>query len=467
MSKLDSPSRLRNQFIEALDRRWLLSAAVHPQAVAAAQITGMVANDANHNFQDDQDDLGIGGVTVFIDANNNGKFDGPAELSTTTNANGEFTFKGLSPGAFHIREIVPAGFQQILPEVVTATPYVPQYGVFEDEGDFINTDVTVIDGTSGADQILIEPDPAGMRVTINGKVHIQSLPGVPDLWVRGKAGDDRITIDPAIVLTTRIEGGNGDDTIIGGGGMDSILGGRGNDSIYGGAADDTIDGGAGDDMIYGGAGKDSILGHTGNDLIDGDAGDDYIFDVAGNDSINGSNGNDFIDDRTGMDLITGGKGNDQFNVADSRIILNGGMGTDALTYYGKKLPRNIVGIENSIRYVAPKVPGGLWGFPSCFLATAVVTWQGKADNCPELTLLRKFRDTYMSGLPEGPDMIRDYYAHAPRIVRAIENNGLGGVEWPRVSAMIQSAIRHIQAGRNAQSLAVYAAEYLRLKTRYV
>jgi hypothetical protein len=64
-------------------------------------------------------------------------------------------------------------------------------------------------------------------------------------------------------------------------------------------------------------------------------------------------------------------------------------------------------------------------------------------------------------------MIRDYYANAPRVIRAIERAGTGEIEWPSVYAVIQVAIQHIKAGKNAAALTVYAMEYLRLKVRYL
>jgi len=102
-----------------------------------------------------------------------------------------------------------------------------------------------------------------------------------------------------------------------------------------------------------------------------------------------------------------------------------------------------------------------------FLTTAVVRWAGKDDDCHELTVLRRFRDGYMRRLPQGPQLIQDYYQHAPRVVRAIEEQGRGEVEWPNVYAMVQRAVGLIEAGRNEEALDLYSVEYLRLKAEYV
>jgi Ca2+-binding RTX toxin-like protein len=357
----------------------------------------------------------------------------------------------------------------------------------------VENDYVVIDGTSRSDRILIEPDGADLRVTVNKRAPARILGTASGIWVRGGAGNDTILIEAHIPMRARLEGGDGTDTLTGGSGTDVIIGGDGNDLINGGARNDTIDGGAGNDTIDGskgqdridgGDGRDSILGHAGNDVINGSEGDDRIDGGTGNDSINGGGGNDTIhggdsgnemlnggdgDDRIyaldGLHVIKAGAGDDYIEVGagiDRRSTVDGGVGFDELFNWDHS-PDNVRRIEDSSTFVENIDYGG----GGCFLTTAVVHWAGKRDECEELTLLRRFRDTFMRGLSEGQDMIRDYYTHAPRVVRAIENNGLGGIEWPLVFAMVQTAIAHIRAGRNAAALRVYSAEYLRLKGRYI
>ncbi|MGQ0627459.1 MAG: SdrD B-like domain-containing protein [Phycisphaerales bacterium] len=60
------------------------------------------------------DDTGMGGVTIFIDANNNGTKDS-GERSTVTAADGTYYFTGLMPGNYIIREVVPANFVRTAP----------------------------------------------------------------------------------------------------------------------------------------------------------------------------------------------------------------------------------------------------------------------------------------------------------------------------------------------------------------
>jgi len=90
--------------------------------------------------------------------------------------------------------------------------------------------------------------------------------------VYGEAGDDKI-----------------DASALGTGAKEIILdGGAGNDTIIGSALVDTINGGAGDDIINGGDGADKITLGTGNDtvIIDSNEGGDIISDaVIGEDTI--------------------------------------------------------------------------------------------------------------------------------------------------------------------------------------
>lgn len=60
----------------------------------------------------------------------------------------------------------------------------------------------------------------------------------------------------------RIDGGNGDDCILGGGGNDDINGQGGNDTLLGGDGNDSFNGGGGNDICYGGAGTDTFTNCT-------------------------------------------------------------------------------------------------------------------------------------------------------------------------------------------------------------
>jgi hypothetical protein len=86
-----------------------------------------------------------------------------------------------------------------------------------------------------------------------------------------------------------INGGNGDDLIVGGVSDDIINAGNGSDVVFGGAGNDVIDGGNGSDVISGGAGNDVIIGGRGDDLLSGGADSDVF-------RFGSSFGNDVITD---------------------------------------------------------------------------------------------------------------------------------------------------------------------------
>ncbi|MGH7743696.1 MAG: CFI-box-CTERM domain-containing protein [Candidatus Dormibacteria bacterium] len=68
--------------------------------------------------------------------------------------------------------------------------------------------------------------------------------------------------------------------------------------------------------------------------------------------------------------------------------------------------------------------GSDWSSPQrpgfCFITTACVVSRGLADDCEELTVLRKLRDGYLSRLTGGPALVSHYYRVAPAIVSALD-----------------------------------------------
>jgi Ca2+-binding RTX toxin-like protein len=87
-------------------------------------------------------------------------------------------------------------------------------------------------------------------------------------------GDDRVRIDDANgtftnVISTRIDGGPGNDTIAGGAGQETLVGGPGNDTIDGHGGNDLSNLGPGDDTFVWdpGDGSDTIEGDDGTDTM--------------------------------------------------------------------------------------------------------------------------------------------------------------------------------------------------------
>lgn len=145
----------------------------------------------------------------------------------------------------------------------------------------------------------------------------------------GTADADLIYLDsatattPRLVNVTQIYGGSGNDvidltspnfrygaiTIDGGTGNDRLLGNDGNDRIYGRSGNDWIKGYGGNDRLDGGSGNDRLYGGRGNDKLWGSAGNDYLYGGLGKDTLSGGKGSDtFVFDtapsKSNMDTIT-------------------------------------------------------------------------------------------------------------------------------------------------------------------
>ena len=111
----------------------------------------------------------------------------------------------------------------------------------------------------------------------------------------GGAGNDTINLSSVFTSTELvptsgvvIDGGEGNDALVGTGNADTIIGGAGNDTITGGAGNDTITGGAGADVMTGGADSNRFVinnGDSGN-LATGAV--DLITDFRSTDVISGT-----------------------------------------------------------------------------------------------------------------------------------------------------------------------------------
>ena len=108
--------------------------------------------------------------------------------------------------------------------------------------------------------------------------------------VDGGNGGDSLRIDETNglftdAIPTTIDGGNGNDRLVGGSGAVTIRGGNGDDVLLGGAGAETLLGGNGDDSIDGNKGNDVGVMGNGDDTFIWDPGD-------GSDVVEGQNGTD-------------------------------------------------------------------------------------------------------------------------------------------------------------------------------
>ena len=133
-------------------------------------------------------------------------------------------------------------------------------------------DTVTVSGTGGNDQIQIVGSLKDVTVSGLSEQVVITGPETGDtLRINGGAGSDTIT---AAGMTTAImnlvlDGGAGNDTIIGGAGNDTLLGGDGNDAVNGGRGNDTALLGSGNDTFTWnpGDGSDTVEGQDGTDTL--------------------------------------------------------------------------------------------------------------------------------------------------------------------------------------------------------
>ena len=114
------------------------------------------------------------------------------------------------------------------------------------------------------------------------------------------------------------------------------------------------------------------------------------------------------------------------------------------------------------------IGGGTPGLEECILTTACIRARGLPDNCLELTTIRAFRDDYLKREPTGQAIVADYYATAPHIVAAINQDPLGPLVYADLyDRLVVRAVELIQAGHHQEALTYGLGIYGELKQRYL
>ena len=246
-------------------------------------------------------------------------------------------------------------------------------------------DSVIVNGTSGADRILVAGSVSGITVSgLAASVHISGIDrAIDQLTVNALAGDDTIdasglqnAIDAngnqANAIALSLNGGDGDDVLIGSAGNDLIVGGRGNDVAFMGAGDDSFvwNPGDGSDVVEGQGGNDTLQfnGSNANENIDLSANGSRLrmfrdvgnvtMDVNGVEQVNvvavGGADTVTVNDLSGtgvtgvnLDLAgTPGTGTGD-GQADS-VIVNGTGGDDAVTAAGDASGVSVFGLSAQV-----------------------------------------------------------------------------------------------------------------------
>lgn len=104
----------------------------------------------------------------------------------------------------------------------------------------------------------------------------------------------------------------------------------------------------------------------------------------------------------------------------------------------------------------------------CFITTASVEAKGLADDCYELNALRVFRDEYVRNLPNGDEIIREYYETAPRIIAGINQaKNSREISLSLYEHLVVKSIEFIHSGKKDDAFKNYLKIANQLKKRYL
>jgi Ca2+-binding RTX toxin-like protein len=124
-------------------------------------------------------------------------------------------------------------------------------------------DTVTVNATQGADVFDVAGDASGVTVFgLHATTNLSSMDATDQLTLNGQAGDDVINASGLVAgaLQLTINGGLGNDNMLGSQGHDLMIGGDGNDVAMMGAGNDTFVWNPGDD-------NDTIEGQTGTDTL--------------------------------------------------------------------------------------------------------------------------------------------------------------------------------------------------------
>jgi Ca2+-binding RTX toxin-like protein len=157
----------------------------------------------------------------------------------------------------------------------------------------------------------------------------------------GDDGSADKTFDITTLRAIDVEAGNGNDTVR----IDEVNG------AFTTRPATRIDGGNGDDTLIGGSGNEIFVGGRGRDLVDGNGGADTAFLGKGNDTF-------VWDPGDGSDIVEGGRGRDT-------LVFNGSAGNEimAATAVGERVSftrnlGNIVMDLDGVEAIAVRALGG-------------------------------------------------------------------------------------------------------------
>lgn len=191
----------------------------------------------------------------------------------------------------------------------------------------------VIEGDSANNTVYVSQEGETIFVNMNGLTGY-SRPhfNVNNVWMiemYGNGGNDLLTISSNIDKPAIIEGGSGQDYLVGGGGYSTLRGHGYEQDVADDNAGDILVAGRGESSMHGDGGNDQLYTDTyassGTDFMHGDAGSDKFF-------VRGHDANAWVLGEAGNDSLV------IYQTANSNVFYEGGSGTDHVDYRGWNEP---------------------------------------------------------------------------------------------------------------------------------
>jgi len=129
--------------------------------------------------------------------------------------------------------------------------------------------------------------------------------------------------------------------------------------------------------------------------------------------------------------------------------------------YGEQMKVKIVEYGEDFKVKVVKDTG------PCFITTACVEAKGLPDNCLELNTVRAFRDSYIRALPNGEEILREYYEVAPQIVAGINRSENRRQVYFDLYEQLALNVELIRSRKNEEVFKNYLGIINELKQRYL
>jgi uncharacterized delta-60 repeat protein len=124
--------------------------------------------------------------------------------------------------------------------------------------------------------IVAEDGTTNVAVDVDGVVLYYDASTTTRIEINARGGNDLVCAGDGVTVPLLIDGGDGNDVIVGGRSHDLLFGGAGRDLINGEHGADVLLGGADEDLLYGDEENDILIGGTGRDALLGGPGEDIL-----------------------------------------------------------------------------------------------------------------------------------------------------------------------------------------------